>query len=75
MRSENNYANSHIFASDETAVYLDFSNSLTLNEKGAKEVTFYFRPFTIPLHIRHVSIVLIQLSRFRLKLLVMRRCT
>jgi len=31
---------SFIFAADETAVYIDFSNSLTVAEKGAKEVGF-----------------------------------
>lgn len=38
MRLQNKYTDTHIFAADETAVYLDFSNSLTLNEKGAREV-------------------------------------
>lgn len=29
-----------IYAADETAVYLDYSSSLTVEEKGAKEVSF-----------------------------------
>jgi len=28
----------HIYAADETAVYIDFSNSLTVEKRGAKEV-------------------------------------
>jgi hypothetical protein len=32
----------HVYAADETAVYIDFSNSLTLETKGAKEVGFQF---------------------------------
>jgi hypothetical protein len=31
----------HIFAADETAVYIDFSNSLCVEEKGAKEVSSF----------------------------------
>jgi hypothetical protein len=29
----------HIFAADETAVYIDFSNSLTVEERGTKDVS------------------------------------
>jgi hypothetical protein len=32
-----------ILAADETAVYIDFSNSLTVAERGAKEVSFHFQ--------------------------------
>jgi len=38
MRRQSNY--SFIFAADETAVWIDASNSLTIAEKGAKEVSF-----------------------------------
>ena len=43
MRQKSNYQ--FIFAADETAVYLDFSHSLTVAEKGAKEVLFKFKNF------------------------------
>lgn len=36
MRRQNDYK--FIFASDETAVFIDASHSLTVTEKGAKEV-------------------------------------
>jgi hypothetical protein len=35
-RSTTNYQ--HIYAADETAVYLDYSSSMTVEQKGAKEV-------------------------------------
>lgn len=39
------YEYPYIYAADETAVYLDYSSSLTVEEKGAKEVslTVYYK--------------------------------
>lgn len=37
FRRTSNY--NYVFAADETAVYLDYSSSLTVEKKGAKEVS------------------------------------